>query len=280
MFPYVFEVFGYKVGSYGVMMALGFAFGGWFFARELRRRGRPPELAWEVVLAAALGGIIGARLLAALERPDELIADPLGTLFSSGGLTWYGGFAGGAAAVIWYIRRQGYRLVEIADAATPSLLLGYAFGRGGCQLAGDGCYGIETALPWGMAYPDGLVPIAVPVHPTPLYEIIYSLVGFAVVWLWLRKKPMPAGALFAWHLVYTAVFRFAVEFIRRNERYAAFSLSQWIALAILLFAAVWLFRLRGRPPLAIAGPDHEAAALDAFSLDEGESNVRSDGEQE
>lgn len=255
MIPYLGEPFGIPIGSYGVMMALGFLVSGWFLARELRRRDLNPEIAWEIVLAGAIGGVVGARSLAILESLEDF--DHYSwteVLLSRGGLTWYGGFLGGAIGVIIVLVWRRLSVVTICDAASPELLLGYAFGRGGCQLSGDGCYGIATDLPWGMAYPKGIVPTMEHVHPTPLYEIVYSLVGFAFFWLWLRKQPLPRGAMFAIYLVYSSILRFLVEFIRINERYAGLSLSQWVGIVGFVWGTAWIIAiLRGKTerPLSV-----------------------------
>lgn len=272
MCPYLFEIGGFQLGTYGLMMALGFLVNGWLLSRELRRRGKSPEAAWEFTLGAAIGGVLGARLLAVFETiwdySDRGIPLPDWTdlFFSQGGLTWYGGFIGGALGAIVVIKWRRLGLVEMCDATSPLLMLGYGFGRGGCQLSGDGCYGVATDLPWGMAYPHGIVPVDHPVHPTPVYEILYSVAGFALFWFWLRKKPLPRGALFAIYLVYTGLLRVLVEFIRVNERYwpsfeggfhiertpyrpglehefHGLSLSQWVGVALLLWGAAWLVRL-------------------------------------
>ena len=276
MAPYVFEVFGFKVGSYGLMMACGFLFTGWLLSRELRRLGYLAEYAWEVVLAAAVFGVLGARALAIIEDPGDPGASLWELLFSRGGLTWQGGFAPGAAGVLLVLRWRKIPLGMIADVCAPLLALGYAFGRGGCHLSGDGCYGIHTDLPWGYDYANGIVTPAdlgllAPVHPTPIYEIIYSVAGFAILWFWLRKKPLPRGFRIALYLVFAAVSRFLIEFIRVNDRYAGLSLAQWLSVAMFVGGVVWLVLIRNRPPaddhappggggtLAPSAPDDEAA---------------------
>ncbi len=263
MCPYLLEVGGFQIGTYGLFMAAGFLVCGLLLARELERRGYDPEFAWELVIVAALTGVMGARLFAALEEFDLLLSDPLGTLITRGGLTWYGGLIVATPACVALIRFRKLPLLAVMDAVAPLLLLGYAFGRGGCQVSGDGCYGHATSLPWGMTYDGGLVPAGEPVHPTPLYEIIYSVAGFAVLWFWLRLRDLPRGSLFALFFFYSAVARFLVEFLRLNARYwfsfadgprvitsypdlhgaadlVGLSLSQWISIGLFLLGAIWL----------------------------------------
>ncbi len=270
MCPYLFEVGGFQVGSYGLLMALGFLVTGFLLAREMPRRGMEGDWAWEIVLAAAVGGVVGARLLAVAEDIPALLADPFDTLFARGGLTWYGGFIGGAGSVLFVFWRRKLSFVTMADLTAPLLLLGYGFGRMGCHVSGDGCYGVPTDSFLGMAFPHGIVPTDIPVHPTPLYELAYSVLGFAVLWYVLLPRRLPRGLLFATYLVYSSVARFAVEFIRRNthywfsfeggphlevnhyrppgfESFAGFSLSQWLSIALFLWGAFWLLQIARRP---------------------------------
>ena len=253
MAPYLFEIGGFQVGTYGLMMAFGFLFSGWLLSRELGRLGSEPEYAWEFVLVTAVCGVVGARGLAIIETAGETGGTVWQQIFSRGGLTWQGGFALATVGSLLFLRWRKLSLVRMADVNAPMLFLGYAFGRGGCQLSGDGCYGIHTDLPWGMDYAAGVVKpeelgITAPVHPTPLYEIIYSLAGFLLFWFWLRKKPLPAGARIALYLVVSSIGRFLVEFIRLNVAYGGLSLAQWLSVGTFVAGGLWLFFLRGRPP--------------------------------
>jgi phosphatidylglycerol---prolipoprotein diacylglyceryl transferase len=163
------------------------------------------------VLAAAVGGIVGAR---AYWFAEHLGDASLRDSFSGAGFTWFGGFIGGAAAVI-AVARRGVPLVPLLGAAAPALALGYGIGRIACQLAGDGTYGTPSDLPWAMSYPHGEVPTTEHVHPTPVYETLTSLLIFAMLWR-LRKRTTPLR-LFALYLMLAGLERLLVEFIRLNE---------------------------------------------------------------
>jgi phosphatidylglycerol:prolipoprotein diacylglycerol transferase len=134
------------------------------------------------VAIPCLVGIVGAKLYHVLETPHELFENPLGLLFSRYGLAWFGGLIAGFAAFIWLARWYKIPLLEMFDAGSPAAALGYGIGRIGCLLSGDGDYGKPTSLPWGMSFPNGLVPTTLRVHPTPIYELI---VACAIAWvLW------------------------------------------------------------------------------------------------
>jgi len=232
--------------SFGLMMGLGFVAAGILASKRLKELGKPVDWAYEMVFAALVGGIVGARLWSIIQNWDEAKDDLLGSLFSGTGLVFYGGLLGGALAVLGWAKWRGDLGLWLPDLAAPSLAIAYAIGRLGCQLAGDGDYGIPTSLPWGMSYPDGTVPTTEDVHPTPVYEF---LVMSGVAWyLWRRRDSMAPGGLFALYLVLAGTERFLVEMIRRNDDVVGpFSLAQFVALASVAIGAVWLWRLRGVP---------------------------------
>jgi phosphatidylglycerol:prolipoprotein diacylglycerol transferase len=135
------------------------------------------------VAIPCLVGIVGAKLYHVLETPHELFENPLGLLFSRYGLAWFGGLIAGFATFILLARWYKIPLLEMFDAGSPAAALGYGIGRIGCLLSGDGDYGKPTSLPWGMSFPNGLVPTTLRVHPTPIYEFI---VACAIAWLLWR----------------------------------------------------------------------------------------------
>jgi phosphatidylglycerol---prolipoprotein diacylglyceryl transferase len=142
---------------------------GLVLARRLKEQGRPPDWAYEIIFAGLLGGVVGSRLWWFFENYDENKDEILSNLFGGSGLTWYGGAIGGAGAVCLWAYRRGALNIGLLDLTAPALALGYAIGRVGCQLSGDGDYGEPWDGPWAMAYPDGVVATDVPVHPTPIY---------------------------------------------------------------------------------------------------------------
>lgn len=216
MRPVLFELGPLEVQSYGVFIALGFLAAWLVMRHELGRSGARAEVAGSLVLAAALGGLVGARAYWFAEHLDEA---SLADIFSPDGFTWYGGVLGGAVAVLLMARRLGVRLPDLLAASAPALALGYAVGRIACQLAGDGTYGQPSDLPWAMAYPNGEVPTTERVHPTPVYETLGGLALFALLWR-LRDRLAP-HRLFGLYLVGAGSSRFLVELVRRNEEVVA-----------------------------------------------------------
>ena len=229
--------------SFGLMLGLGFVAAGLLTHQYLKELGRPPDWAYEMVFAALIGGLVGARLWSVIENWDEAKDDIFGSLFSGSGLVFYGGLLGGALAVIAWAWWRGTLDLIMFDAVAPGLAAAYAIGRIGCQLAGDGDYGKPWDGPWAMAYPDGTVPTTDEVHPTPVYETL--AMGLVAWFLWRRRHSMPPGGLFALYLVLAGAERFLVEFLRRNDRVVAgLTLPQLIALAMMLGGGIWLARLR------------------------------------
>ncbi len=157
MYPVLLRIGPLTVYSYGVMMALGFIVGDFLLARDLGRRGYNPEIASTLVLWGAIGGIGGSRLLFVLNNLPQYLADPKTIIFSGSGFVFYGGFICGALAS--YIVARHYKIpwLTVADAAAPALAVAQALGRVGCQLAGDGDWGVPSTLPWAMAYPNAIV---------------------------------------------------------------------------------------------------------------------------
>jgi phosphatidylglycerol---prolipoprotein diacylglyceryl transferase len=231
--------------SFGLMMGLGFVVAGIFTSKRLKELGKPTDLAYELVFAALIGGIAGARLWSVIQNWDEAKDDLLGSLFSGSGLVFYGGLLGGALCVVaWAAWRNQFGLWLFDLAAVP-LASAYAVGRLGCQLAGDGDYGIPSDLPWAMAYPNGTVPTTDQVHPTPVYEfLIMSLVAW---WLWRNRNRWATGVLFATYLVLAGIERFLIEFIRRNDNVlGTLSLAQLVALGSIAIGTVMLAVLHRR----------------------------------
>ena len=185
MYPVLFRIGSFEVTTFGVMVAVAALTGLWLFRRELAREGLPVEAA-DAGIVGVFGGLLGAKLLWTFEHAGEAPLTEL--LFSRGGLSWYGGLVGGVGAGLVYIKMYHWPVVRVVAAATPALAFGHLLGRIGCFLVGDD-YGLPTDLPWGVAFPQGLPPTDVPVHPTQLYEAI----GLGVLgWLLLRwRRGMP-----------------------------------------------------------------------------------------
>jgi phosphatidylglycerol:prolipoprotein diacylglycerol transferase len=185
------------IPTFGLMIAAAMAVAYYVLRADFARRGlaaKDSTTAEMFVAVPALCGIVGAKLYHVLETPRELLADPLGQLFSRYGLAWFGGLLAGFAAFVWLARRFRYSLPQVFDAGSAAAAIGYGVGRIGCLLSGDGDYGVPTSLPWGMSFPNGLVPTSERVHPTPMYELI---VACAIAWiLWeLGRLQILSGSI-------------------------------------------------------------------------------------
>jgi phosphatidylglycerol:prolipoprotein diacylglycerol transferase len=225
--------------TFGLMFALAFVAAGALIWRRFEELGKPPDWAYEMGFAALVGGVIGSRLYYIVDNYSEVSDDLLGNLFSGSGLTWYGGALGGAIAVLLWARWRGFLGLVLLDVAAPALALGYAIGRVGCQLSGDGDYGEAWDGPWAMSYPDGTVPTTEDVHPTPVYEALAMGLGAWI--LWRLRDRVRTGVLFALYLLYAGTERFLVEFVRRNEEAAlGLTMAQWESLAMMVAGAVWI----------------------------------------
>jgi phosphatidylglycerol---prolipoprotein diacylglyceryl transferase len=242
------EVLGISIKTFGVMFALGFLACGCVLARRLRELDRPVDWAYELVFAALLGGVIGARGYYVIQNYSEVKHDLLGSMFSGSGLVWYGGVIGGAIAVLVWMRWRDALQLRIFDMCATALALGYAIGRIGCQVSGDGDYGIRSSLPWAMGYPHGTLPTppGVRVQPTPIYETVSMCLLAYLLWH-LRDRVRP-GVVFALYLVGSGVERFLVEFIRRNkEVLVGLTAPQLESLVLAAIGMVWLaLMVRGR----------------------------------
>lgn len=162
-------------------------------------------------MAGVFGGMAGAKLVWAIEHANT-IGPFLDLLLSRGGLSWFGGFAGGLLAGILVLWRRRLPVVQVLAAATPALALAHAIGRVGCFLVGDD-YGLPSDLPWAVAFPEGLPPTSIPVHPTQLYEMAALL---PIVWLLVRwrRQGRPDIFVLGAYLAATGSVRFVIEFLR------------------------------------------------------------------
>jgi phosphatidylglycerol:prolipoprotein diacylglycerol transferase len=245
------EVAGLSIKTFGVMFALAFLASGAVVARRLREQDKPADWAYELIFAALIGGLVGSRAYFIVQNYDQVKGDVLGSIFSGSGLVWYGGLIGGAAGVVIWAWRRGVLGVWLLDLCAPGLALGYAIGRIGCQISGDGDYGKAWNGPWAMAYPHGTVPTTTPVHPTPIYETL--AMGLAAWALWRARDALRPGLLFAAYLVMAGTERFLVEFLRRNAAVAAgLTAPQFESLAMIAVGGVWLAIARRKRSIVVA----------------------------
>jgi phosphatidylglycerol:prolipoprotein diacylglycerol transferase len=255
MYPILFQLGPLTIYSFGAFMALAALAAAWVVHAELKRHGYNTELASTIVFAAAIGGLIGARLLFIVEEWPNFLAAPLKYIFTGAGFTWYGGFFGGAAAVSWVIKKNKIPWLTGADMSAPALALAYGVGRIGCHVAGDGDWGAVTDVPWGVAYKNAIIgwadpttgvpyPPGVRVHPTPIYEFLQAVLVFAILWA-LRKKNLAPGTIAWLYLILTGLMRFIVEFWRINPQ-VGFGLSeaQWLSILLMVLGVILLVARR------------------------------------
>ncbi len=238
------DVLGLSIKTFGLFFALNFAAWGLLCARRLKELGRPPDWAYEIVTVALVGGLVGARLYWLAQQGGGV---GVGDVFGGAGLTWYGGLAGGIVAVLLWAWRRDFLSLDLVDIAGPCLALGYAIGRIGCQISGDGDYGKAWDGPWAMGYPHGTVPTdpGVTVHPTPIYETLSM--GLLAYVLWSLRDRVRPGLLFAGYLVGGGLERFLVEFLRRNDEVAlGLTGAQLESLVLIVVGVAWFAVVRRR----------------------------------
>jgi phosphatidylglycerol:prolipoprotein diacylglycerol transferase len=231
------DVFGLSIKTFGLFFALNFAAWGLLCARRLRELGKPADWAYEIVTVALVGGLVGARVYWLVQNSGSGLG--LSDVFGGSGLTWYGGLAGGIIAVAAWAWHRGFLTWHLVDIAGPCLALGYAIGRIGCQVSGDGDYGKVWRGPWAMGYSDGTVPTGpgVTVHPTPIYETLSM--GLIALGLWSLRDRVRPGMLFAFYLVAAGIERFLIEFLRRNNDVAlGLTAAQFESLGLIVVGAV------------------------------------------
>ncbi len=254
MYPILFHLGSVPIYSFGVLMSVAFVVSGYVMQRDFARKHEPPDLAWEIVVFGLFGGLLGARLHQAFYHWPTFVADPFGFVSGRSGLVWYGGVLGGVVATIWPIRRARVPFASALDTGALGLTIGLAIGRLGCHLSGDGDWGTPTALPWGVAYPQGTAgwphPPGIVVHPAALYEMV-ALVGIFGLLVGLRTRIAPPGALFALYLLLSGSTRLLVEFVRTNPPLLlGLSEAQWTSIVLGVSATFWLSRHFHRSQLA------------------------------
>ena len=286
MYPYI-NVGPLHLGTFGLLLWLGGVVAATVLQRNFARNGVEAD-ALGVVAVVVVAGIVGAKLWHELQEPTELVAAMraigapgwghpgvvlLGFLtWFKAGFAWFGGLLAGIAALMWsgvQARPNGLRgwraAVRMLDLAAPETALGYGVGRIGCLTSGDGDYGMQTTLPWGVHIrPDALLPpnALVPpmpanalVQPTPAYEFLFALVVFWVLWR-LGRRAWPLGWMTGLYLVLSGVGRFLVEFVRVNPRlYWGMSNAQVAAMGSVLVGGVGMLlamRMRVSKPVVVA----------------------------
>lgn len=256
MFPTLVKFGNFEITTFGLMMFLAFITAGWILAKQFRHHGISEDLASSMVVAAALGGIVGAKVYYAILFRDWHL------LFDRAGLVWYGGLIGGFLACSWLVWRHKVDYLTVADAAAPALAIGYAIGRIGCFLVGDD-YGRPTTAWFGIAFPKGAPPTTAQalrdfganvdpsldpttilrVHPTQIYESLAAFTMFAIL-MWLNRRPHRRGLAWSLFLVMLGIERFLVEIVRaKDDRFfGPFTVAQIISVIIVIVGTIWAIR--------------------------------------
>ncbi|TAJ67904.1 MAG: diacylglyceryl transferase [Chitinophagaceae bacterium] len=262
----------------GLMVGLAFAGLKWWeknkqkLAKPETRTIRiwPQDRVGDIVIYAAGFGFLGAKIFHNLENWNDFVKDPIGSLISFSGLTFYGGLICAGIAIVLYARKRKIGVVHLCDAMAPTMMLAYSLGRIGCQVSGDGDWGIVNLHPkpfswlpdwmWAYTYPHNVVgegvpipgcvgqycnQLPAPVYPTALYEIIVCFLLFLVLWV-LRKRIKVPGRIFGLYLVLNGIERFFIEKIRVNTKYEAlpFQPTQAELIALLLVVAGTVLMIR------------------------------------
>jgi phosphatidylglycerol:prolipoprotein diacylglycerol transferase len=239
-----------SIATFGLMVAAGLLASAYILQADFRRREIRAD-AFLIIGIAGLSGIVGARLYHVLESPADFFADPWPQIFSRYGFAWFGGFLGGFIALILLARHYKIPILGFLDACSPAGAAGYAIGRIGCFLSGDGDYGIPTKLPWGMSFPNGVVPTTERVHPTPIYEFLIWMLIAWLLWRWAARTGLPVktyGKIFCGYLVLTGVARFLVEFIRLNPRsFFGMTNAQAASLGSILLGIILFWSIARKP---------------------------------
>jgi phosphatidylglycerol:prolipoprotein diacylglycerol transferase len=217
MYPFI-HIGRFSIGTFGILLWLAAVCACWVLHRNFRRWKIDAD-AIGIVAVSTVAGVIGAKFWHVLETPQQLLHDPAGMLLDRAGFAWFGGLIAGILALLWQSRGAGLSRLGMLDLAAPAAAVGYGVGRLGCLVSGDGDYGIPTSLPWGMSFPNGLVPTTQRVHPTPIYELIAALVIAWILWrLGRPESAQAAGEITGNYLVLSGIARFLVEFIRINPK--------------------------------------------------------------
>jgi phosphatidylglycerol:prolipoprotein diacylglycerol transferase len=269
------------VYTYGFFLVLAFTLAFFIFYLELKRRENKKEIPadskklilWFVVVIV-LSSLIGLKLFHILDHWRHFLKAPLKQLLSFNGVSFYGGLIFGSIAALIYANKKNISHLRMLDIGAPGILIGYGIGRLGCQLSGDGCWGIPNTIPtplwlaflpdwvWGFRYPHNVFNVGIrienclgancfilpgPVFPTPLYESFIAMVSFTILWS-IRKKISIPGWIFSYFLILYSISRFFIEFIRINPKYSfiGLTLSQAQYLSIMTFItgiiSLWYFR--------------------------------------
>lgn len=257
MHPILFEIAGFPVYTYGVLLAAAYLLGLQFALMRARTRGLDPNRVMDLGIWIIISALVGAKLLLVIvewdtyKNPSELL-----TLMRSGGV-FYGGLIAAVGVALWYLWRYRMPMWTVTDVFAPGIALGHVIGRMGCLFAGC-CFGRPTDVPWAITFRDAYAaqnvgtPLNVPLHPTQLYEAAAELLILGILLATERKgRPYP-GRTFWLYMLFYGISRFIIEIYRGDPRgmVGSFSTSQFVSLILVPLAIVMLLllgRRAGRP---------------------------------
>lgn len=235
----LFEIFGIQIKSYGLMIAIGIIAAASLFINKGKKRGYDEDSLLNLIIFAVIGGILGGKCLFIITEIKDIIKEPSILLNFGYGFVVYGAIGGGALAMYLYCKKKKWNLLEMLDITVPGLAIAQGFGRIGCFLAGC-CYGAQTDLPIGVAFPQGsLAPAGIHVHPTQIYSSVFDFIlGFFL--LYYGKKKRIDGKVMGMYLIIYSIGRFLVEFLRNDPRgnVGVLSTSQFIAIFTLVLGII------------------------------------------
>jgi phosphatidylglycerol---prolipoprotein diacylglyceryl transferase len=259
MLPYIVNIFGFHIPTYGLLVALAFLTGLAITAKLARRTGLDSERVLNLGIYCAMAGIAGAKLLMIIVDFDDYTKDPsllfsLSTLQAAG--IFYGGLIAALVTAYFYMRWARLPALKTMDALAPGAAIGHGIGRLGCFAAGC-CWGAPTDLPWGVTFSSAEahdlvgVPLHVALHPTQLYEALGEAIIFLVL-LWRFRKEHRPGAIVSLYLGLYAALRFLSDFARAPQQAnpfgGPFNNAQWISIGLMILAAILWTRSRAITP--------------------------------
>ena len=240
--PVAFTLGSLSVRWYGVMVLLSIVFLVWWTIRFAGKAGYGRDFLLGVAPWAILCGFIGAKLFHLMDDMSYYLDHP-GDILNPAGLAIFGGILGGVLGAWVYCRLKGVSFAPMADLAAPGIILAQAIGRVGCTINGC-CYGKPSSLPWAVTWthPNSEAPLGIAVHPTQIYEILWDLLVFSVLWWLLRGRLKPSGSLFTAYLAFYSVGSFSIRFLRGDVSAFAgiFNEGQIISLLVFIVATILL----------------------------------------
>lgn len=237
MRPELFNIFGFHIYGYGLMIAIGIICAAYIFTKNAGKRGYNEDKIFNLIILTVIMGVIGGKLLFIITEIEDIINDPSILLEFGNGFVIYGAIILGALTVFLYCKKKKWSSLEVLDCLVPAVAIAQGFGRMGCLLAGC-CYGAETNFPLSIVFPRGvnsLAPTGIHLNPTQIYSSIFDF-ALGIFLLWYLKKKKDKGKTFGLYVIIYSIGRFIIEFLRNDPRgnVGVLSTSQFIAIFTLI----------------------------------------------